>query len=170
MRSSSIDSFAIYDYEDCSEISLTADGKFIIVRSEEGAVYAFENSCLHQGSRFKVVEGERLVCPVHGWELDPTSGDYKIPIGSRCTQEKLRVEQISNCQIKVYLPESKNTNPPRELIAKDSLECGEMSITHINHACAIFKLGEYRIATDPWCVGPAFVRGWWLLTLHLKTG
>ena len=162
MNSTPSDVFAVYEYEDRPKISLTSDGRFIIVKSGDGTIHAFENTCLHQGNRFRLVDGERLVCPVHGWQLDPSDGGYKIPVGSRCVQEKLRVEKESSHRIKVFFSDSKNSNAAREMISKESLQYGEMNITHLNHACAIFKLGDYRIATDPWCVGPAFVRGWWL--------
>lgn len=36
-------------------------------------------------------------------------------------------------------------------------------ITYLTHACMDLKLGDKRMAFDPWLIGPAFARGWWLL-------
>jgi CMP-N-acetylneuraminate monooxygenase len=37
-----------------------------------------------------------------------------------------------------------------------------MTVTYFAHACILLQAGGYRIATDPWLTGPAFLRGWWL--------
>lgn len=36
-------------------------------------------------------------------------------------------------------------------------------VTYLTHACMDLKLGDKRMVFDPWLMGPAFARGWWLL-------
>ncbi|KAK3544418.1 hypothetical protein QTP86_011156 [Hemibagrus guttatus] len=39
----------------------------------------------------------------------------------------------------------------------------KLRLTYITHACVEVKVGSKRMMFDPWLVGPAFARGWWLL-------
>jgi CMP-N-acetylneuraminate monooxygenase len=36
------------------------------------------------------------------------------------------------------------------------------TVTYFSHACVEITCGKIRIITDPWFIGPAFSRGWWL--------
>ncbi|KAF5888554.1 cytidine monophosphate-N-acetylneuraminic acid hydroxylase-like, partial [Clarias magur] len=45
----------------------------------------------------------------------------------------------------------------------EELQPGEVTLTYITHACVEVKAGSKRMMFDPWLLGPAFARGWWLL-------
>uniref|UniRef100_A0A452V424 Cytidine monophosphate-N-acetylneuraminic acid hydroxylase-like n=1 Tax=Ursus maritimus TaxID=29073 RepID=A0A452V424_URSMA len=61
-------------------------------------------------------------------------------------------------------------NPPNpwdsEPRAPEHLAFGEVQVTYLTHACMDLKLGDKRMVFDPWLMGPAFARGWWLLHMH----
>jgi nitrite reductase/ring-hydroxylating ferredoxin subunit len=50
--------------------------KVICVANVNGAISAMDNVCLHQGGPLGlgVIEGDKLVCPWHGWQYDAKTG------------------------------------------------------------------------------------------------
>ena len=51
--------------------------KVVCVANVNGTITAIDNICLHRGGPLGqgVIEGDKLVCPWHGWQWDPTSGE-----------------------------------------------------------------------------------------------
>jgi nitrite reductase/ring-hydroxylating ferredoxin subunit len=51
--------------------------KMICVVNVNGVITALDNVCLHRGGPLGqgVVEGDKLVCPWHGWQWDPKTGE-----------------------------------------------------------------------------------------------
>ncbi|HEY9664728.1 MAG TPA: aromatic ring-hydroxylating dioxygenase subunit alpha [Allocoleopsis sp.] len=54
---------------------------FAIYRDSQGQVHALENACPHKGIELHLgkVEGDRIVCPYHGWEFDSNGQCVNIP-------------------------------------------------------------------------------------------
>jgi len=50
--------------------------KVICVANVNGRITAMDNVCLHRGGPLGqgVIEKGKVVCPWHGWEWDPTTG------------------------------------------------------------------------------------------------
>jgi len=50
--------------------------KVICVANLNGTISAMDNVCLHQGGPLGqgMIEGDKLVCPWHGWQYDPQTG------------------------------------------------------------------------------------------------
>jgi len=50
--------------------------KVICVANVNGTISAMDNVCLHVGGPLGqgVIEGGKLICPWHGWQYDPTTG------------------------------------------------------------------------------------------------
>jgi nitrite reductase (NADH) small subunit len=51
--------------------------KVVCVANVNGTITAIDNVCLHRGGPLGqgVIEGDKLVCPWHGWQWDPKSGE-----------------------------------------------------------------------------------------------
>ena len=51
-------------------------GKMICVANVNGTISAIDNVCLHQGGPLGegTIEGGKVVCPWHGWQYDPRTG------------------------------------------------------------------------------------------------
>jgi nitrite reductase (NADH) small subunit len=51
--------------------------KTICVANVSGAISAMDNVCLHRGGPLGqgMIEGNKLVCPWHGWQWDPKTGE-----------------------------------------------------------------------------------------------
>jgi len=52
-------------------------GNVICVANVNGTISAMDNVCLHRGGPLGqgVIEGNKLVCPWHGWQWDPKTGE-----------------------------------------------------------------------------------------------
>lgn len=63
-------------------------GKTVCVANVNGNVSAMDNVCIHRGGPLGqgFVDGEKLVCPWHGWQFNPATGEAahnpsaKVPI------------------------------------------------------------------------------------------
>jgi nitrite reductase (NADH) small subunit len=51
--------------------------KMICVANVSGDISAMDNVCLHRGGPLGqgVIEGNKVVCPWHGWQFDPKTGE-----------------------------------------------------------------------------------------------
>ncbi|MCJ8742889.1 hypothetical protein PDJAM_G00087390 [Pangasius djambal] len=78
---------------------------------------------------------------------------------STCVYEVVRCEDGGLEFVELDPPDPWTADPrPAE-----ELQPGEVTLTYITHACVEVKAGSKRMMFDPWLVGPAFARGWWLL-------
>ncbi len=57
-------------------IIVEARGRKLALINAGGAFYAIDNACRHRGGSLGTGEiyGTRVVCPLHGWEFDFTTG------------------------------------------------------------------------------------------------
>lgn len=134
----------------------TVDEELIFYRNKNQVAVA-PNRCRHQGGTFRF-DGRCLVCPKHGWKLDPQTMTYENPVG--LAHPTYCVENDGS-EIAVSLPISEilwtdRNSPP------GPLRSGELTIKFWAHACIEIRCGQIKIFTDPWLMGPAFTRGWWL--------
>ncbi|MCU1296009.1 MAG: Rieske (2Fe-2S) oxidoreductase [Acidobacteriaceae bacterium] len=55
----------------------TCGDKVICVANVNGEITAMDNVCLHRGGPLGqgVIEGNKVVCPWHGWQFDPKTGE-----------------------------------------------------------------------------------------------
>ncbi|MGA2696823.1 MAG: Rieske (2Fe-2S) protein [Terriglobales bacterium] len=51
--------------------------KVICVANVNGVISAMDNVCLHRGGPLGqgIIEGNKVVCPWHGWQFDPQTGE-----------------------------------------------------------------------------------------------
>ena len=54
----------------------TVGERVVCVANVNGTISAMDNVCLHRGGPLGqgVIEGDKLVCPWHGWQYDPKTG------------------------------------------------------------------------------------------------
>jgi nitrite reductase/ring-hydroxylating ferredoxin subunit len=78
-----------------------AGGRYLVA-SIDGDVQAFAVSgrAAERGDRAAVADGH-VLCPLHGWPIDPIDGDCGA--GQRCRYQPLSVE-VAGDQIRVSLP------------------------------------------------------------------
>ncbi len=60
-----------------------ADESLIVMRTRQGRIAAFHNSCLHRGTKLRVSDGRvgSLRCPFHGWTWDLDGQLSDLPSG-----------------------------------------------------------------------------------------
>ncbi|MCI4388639.1 hypothetical protein PGIGA_G00088300 [Pangasianodon gigas] len=141
------------------------DGKCFIIYKDKDVIRACRNQCKHQGGLFNQdmedMDGRTVRCSKHFWKLNMATMEYVNPPDS-FKQDELEVVRCEDGGLEfVELdPPDPWTADPRPA---EELQPGEVTLTYITHACVEVKAGSKRMMFDPWLVGPAFARGWWLL-------
>ncbi len=152
-------------------------GKAIIVYHNKmtGQVKACYNRCKHRRGCFIPPSPHTqdagktgiISCANHGWKLDLDQMRYVDPLG-KLYQPELLVEIVQaeesfdgRAKLNIY----EDTQPlPWEIdpLARQSLVAGEFKARFYSHATIEISCGGLSLFTDPWLVGPASTRGWWL--------
>ncbi len=72
----------------------TLDGKVICVANVNGTISAMDNLCLHRGGPLGqgTIEGDKLVCPWHGWQWDPKTGQAAHDPSAKLAVYAIKVE------------------------------------------------------------------------------
>jgi len=72
----------------------TVGGKVICVANVEGEYSAMDNVCLHRGGPLGqgTVEDGKIVCPWHGWQYDPKSGEVAHNSSAKVAVYPLKVD------------------------------------------------------------------------------
>jgi nitrite reductase (NADH) small subunit len=70
------------------------EGKTICVANVGGTITAMDNVCLHMGGPLGqgYIEGNKLVCPWHGWEYDPKTGQLEDDPKTKLAVYPIKVE------------------------------------------------------------------------------
>jgi len=68
--------------------------RVICVANVNGTITAMENVCLHRGGPLGqgAIEGGKIVCPWHGWQWDPQTGQAVHNPAARLAVYPLKVE------------------------------------------------------------------------------
>jgi len=69
--------------------------KVICVANVNGAISALDNVCLHRGGPLGqgVIAGDKVVCPWHGWQWDPQTGQAAHNPSAKVAVYPLKVEE-----------------------------------------------------------------------------
>ena len=69
-------------------------GKTICVANVGGTIAAMDNVCLHMGGPLGqgYIEGNKLVCPWHGWEYDPKTGQMEDDPKTKLAVYPIKIE------------------------------------------------------------------------------
>jgi len=69
-------------------------GKTICVANVNGVISAMDNVCLHMGGPLGqgYIEGNKIVCPWHGWEYDPKTGEVEHDPKSKLAVYPIKIE------------------------------------------------------------------------------
>jgi nitrite reductase (NADH) small subunit len=68
--------------------------KVICIANVNGTISAMDNVCLHRGGPLGqgMIEGNKLVCPWHGWQWDPKTGEAAHNPSAKVAVYPLKVE------------------------------------------------------------------------------
>ena len=87
---------------------------------------------------------------MHNWEFLPDKGCYTNGL-----KKNKKSFEIKNSKICV---QENKFEPQIKFFDKDI----DVKVRYINHAFLIVESKDFKFATDPWALGPAFNTGWWL--------
>ena len=141
---------------DCSGLKdgINNSEKFIIFKNKS-QINIYNRICDHNGGKL-ISNKNRTFCPMHNWEFFPDKGIYK----NGFIKKKMKYIKKKN---KIYVK-----NKIFEPKIKKIISTNKINIEYINHACLVFKSNNFKFATDPWAIGPAFNTGWWLKHKSIK--
>jgi len=68
--------------------------KVICLANVNGVISAIDNVCLHRGGPLGqgTIEGDKLVCPWHGWQWDPKTGQATHNPAAKLSIYPLKIE------------------------------------------------------------------------------
>lgn len=68
--------------------------KVICVANVNGTITALDNACLHRGGPLGQgpIENGKLVCPWHGWQWDPTTGEAVHNPAAKVAMYPIKIE------------------------------------------------------------------------------
>lgn len=124
---------------------------FVIV-NDKNSFKIFDRVCDHAGGKL-VNHGEKIICPIHQWEFDPRKGLYKNNVKKKEIKFQIKNRKIVFSIIN-KIPKIKLSSK----LKKDNI----VKLKYFNHAFLVFENDDFKFATDPWAIGPAFTNGWWL--------
>jgi len=77
--------------------------KTICVANVNGTISAMDNVCLHMGGPLGqgVIEGDKIVCPWHGWQWDLKTGQAGSNPKAKVAVYPVRIE---NGEVKIEVP------------------------------------------------------------------
>lgn len=131
---------------------VTQFDEFFVWQDDE-VIKIFDRACDHSGGKL-ISRGNAIQCPLHGWALDPKTGKYK---NVDCSKKPLAEFKSATAKDSLNFESSE-----RRRCLKDFTSDKPVEVTYLNHACLIISSGDFKVATDPWILGPAFCNGWWL--------
>ena len=69
-------------------------GKTLCVANVNGVISAMDNVCLHMGGPLGqgFIEGDKVVCPWHGWEYDCKTGEVAHDPKSKVAVYPIKIE------------------------------------------------------------------------------
>lgn len=72
----------------------TVGEKVVCVANVNGTISAMDNVCLHRGGPLGqgMVEGGKVICPWHGWQYDPKTGEAAHNRAARVVVYPIKVE------------------------------------------------------------------------------
>ena len=73
----------------------SVEGLPIALANVDGVIYAFSDSCRHQGGSLSsgVLRGDVVTCPLHGWAYRVSTGKSVVPpIGLRIDTYEVRID------------------------------------------------------------------------------
>src|SRR6266705_2966943 len=68
--------------------------KVVCIANVNGTISAMDNVCLHRGGPLGqgMIEGSKLVCPWHGWQWDPKTGEAAHNPSAKVAVYPLKIE------------------------------------------------------------------------------
>ena len=141
------------------DLDLIKDGvnfteEFIIFR-ETDKFSIYDRICDHNSGKL-ISKNGKTFCPMHNWEFIPETGTYKNGLVKKKKDFEIKKNHLT--------VENKDFQPEIKCFDKDL----NIKIRYINHAFLIIESNDFKFATDPWALGPAFNTGWWLKHKTIK--
>ena len=127
-----------------------------IIFKKNNEIKIIDRNCDHAGGKLISKNSSKLICPIHNWELNLNTLKYENGINKETIPyKKMGSKFYFKLERKVPMFNDK-------ILSKDINNSKDIKTKFLNHSCLIFENENFKFATDPWLIGPAFLNGWWL--------
>jgi CMP-N-acetylneuraminate monooxygenase len=134
----------------------TQDIFFKIGPTGKTVEWAVSRTCDHANGRLALCdEKTRARCPLHGWTLDTDTLKYT----NVNVQKKQIPFEVKKGQLHYERQTTALAVPPSYITPSDT----PVKVRFLAHASVLIEIGDFKIVTDPWLIGPCFATGWWPL-------
>ncbi|MFA9516862.1 Rieske 2Fe-2S domain-containing protein [Halopenitus sp. H-Gu1] len=134
--------------------SVEVDGEwYIISKNEESQPVIFSSECPHLGGTVEVVNDDCLRCPQHNWEFDVETGD-----STTVETESLTAYNLTQRDGELYADIPQTDNVIEFSVSNENTARPNISL--LSHATLSIEYDGFKILTDPWLEGPAFLDAW----------
>jgi CMP-N-acetylneuraminate monooxygenase len=127
--------------------------RYILSKDESGEPVAFSSECPHQGGIVEVVDEECIRCPQHNWKFDTETGDSTTVPG-----ESLQSYELNQREGVLYADIPQNDVQIDFNVSNE--ESVKPDVSLLSHATLSIEYKGFRLVTDPWLDGPAFLDSW----------
>lgn len=134
--------------------SVEVNGReYILSRDSETRPIIFSSECPHQGGTVEVVDDGCLQCPRHKWEFDLETGE-----STTVTSESLTTYELNSRDGYLYADLPHADTALDFSVAEDNSR--RPTINLLSHATLSIEYNGFKLVTDPWLDGPAFLDAW----------
>ncbi len=128
--------------------------EFIVFKDKDN-LSIYDRVCDHNSGKL-ISKNNKTFCPMHNWEFLPKKGTYTNGLVKKKIKFTINGEDILVMEDKF------------EPVIKSFKKNIKVKVRYINHAFLIIESENFKFATDPWALGPAFNTGWWLKHKTIK--
>ena len=114
-----------------------------IVYKNSNEIKLFDRKCDHAGGRLISTNKNKIICPMHKWEFDPSTSSYKNNIA----KPQIKFQETEEF-IEFNIDED-------ELILPEYHTEKHLEIKFLNHACLVFESDDFKFSIDPWIINSA---------------
>ena len=139
--------------EDLPQSVEVSGRKYILSQDTENRPIIFSSECPHQGGTVEVIDDECLQCPRHQWEFDPETGD-----STTVTSESLTTYELNSRDGYLYADLPHADTVLDFSVPEDNSR--RPTINLLSHATLSIEYNGFKLVTDPWLDGPAFLDAW----------
>lgn len=127
---------------------------FFRISSRLEVEWVVSRVCDHANGKLVLCKNQKTArCPLHGWELDLDRLRYRNVAVDKKQLEfhvKGNTMYVDFHRPALRVPETARFGAT-----------GSAAVRFLAHACLAIDMGDIRIVTDPWLLGPCFMTGWW---------
>lgn len=126
---------------------------YILSKNVNNDPTLFSTECPHRGGKVQV-EDNCLRCPWHDWEFDDETGN----VTNKPDEQQLSIHEVVQKDSGLYANISSLESTIDFTVSSNGSHTPKIEV--LSHATLSIEYDGFRLVTDPWLDGPAFLDSW----------